>query len=189
VRRFLFVVVTGLALCGCGIGAEPASHVIDPGIVPRGLRTSASTVPAVISDVPKGNVTLYLELGQGLVAVDRAAPAPVSLRNVLRVLTRSPTRSEQTKGMLNPLSTAKPIVLRSLANGTAVVDLPSTFTDLGGQDQIMAVAQLVYTVTAFPGVDQVSVLVNGQPASVPTATGSLDPGPLMRADYVALAPR
>ena len=91
--------------------------------------------------------------------------------------------------MLNPLSTAQPIILRSFTNDTAVVDLPSHFTDLGGQDQIVAAAQLVYTVTAFPGVDQVSVLVNGESASVPTANGSLSAGPLVRADYVALAPR
>jgi spore germination protein GerM len=189
VRRFLFLVVTGLALCGCSIGAQQSAHIIDPKIVPSGLDASASTSPPVTSDVPTENVTLYLELGHDLVAVDRAAPAPVTLRSVLRVLTRSPTRSEQAKGMLNPLSTAQPIILRSFTNDTAVVDLPSNFTDLGGQDQIVAAAQLVYTVTAFPGVDQVSVLVNGESASVPTASGSLSEGPLVRADYVALAPR
>jgi spore germination protein GerM len=74
-------------------------------------------------------------------------------------------------------------------NGSALVELPSDFTDLGGQDQIFAAAQLVYTATAFPGVDQVSILVNGQLAEVPTANGSLSPGPLRRTDYTALAPR
>ena len=91
--------------------------------------------------------------------------------------------------MQSPLSTVGPIFFRSLLNGTATVDLPSDFTNLGGQDQILAVAQLVYTATAFPGVDHATLHVNGQLTRVPTANGSLSSGPLGRADYSTLAPR
>jgi spore germination protein GerM len=183
------VIVAAVSLCGCGIGPESSAHVIDRKLVPRGLLPHSSAASAPRSTVPTDDVTLYLESANGIVAVNRSVPSPATLRTVLRVLSRAPLRSELAKGMENPLSAARPITLKSLVNGTAEVDLPADFTDLGGQNQIVAAAQLVYTATAFPGVDRVSVLVNGLAASVPTANDSLSPGPLVRTDYAALAPR
>jgi spore germination protein GerM len=188
-RLVLVLTVAGVLLCGCAIGVESSAHVIDHQLVPQGLMAPASTSPAPGLAIPTDNVTLYLVLGQDLVAVDRAARSPVSLSTVLRELTRGPTTSEQVKGVQSPLSTTGRLTLRSLVKGDASVDLRDDFTNLGGHDQILAAAQLVYTVTAFPGVDHVTFLVNGQVAAVPTATGSLSSGPLRRADYSALAPR
>lgn len=188
-RRALGLAVSGLLLCGCALGAEGSAHPIDSGLIPHGLLAPSSSSPVATVAVPTDNVTLYLESAQGLVAVDRAISSPATLRTILSVLARGPTHAESTAGLQSPLSAAAPIALRSLVNGSALVELPSDFTDLGGQDQIFAAAQLVYTATAFPGVDQVSILVNGQLAEVPTANGSLSPGPLRRTDYAALAPR
>ncbi len=188
-RKVLVLIVAGLFLCGCAIGAERSAHVIDHQLVPHGLLAPASTSPAPGEAAPIDNVTLYLVLGQDLVAVNRSARSPVSLSTVLRKLARGPTTSEQAKGVQSPLSTIGAPTLRSLVNGMASVALPSDFTNLGGQDQILAAAQLVYTATVFPGVDRVALLVDGQIALVPTANGSLSSGPLGRADYSVLAPR
>jgi len=187
VRRVLVTAVAGLVLCGCAIGPERTAHVIDRSRIPHGLLDPSPTAPP--GTAPTENVTLYFESAQGLVAVARAARRPVTLRAVVRLLARGPTVSERSAGVQSPLSTGRPITLRSLVNDVATVDLPADVTDLGGQDQIVAVAQLVYTITAYPGVDAVTVLVNGIPATVPTANGSLSAGPLRRADYAELAPR
>jgi len=189
VRRAVAVFVAGLLLCGCAIGAESSAHVVDPKLVPRGLLSPASTSPAPSVQATKDNITIFLELGAHLLAANRMVRPPVTLAHVLRVLERGPTTSEETGGIQSPLSAVGPIILRSLVNGTASVGLPIDFTDLGGEDQILAAAQLVYTVTAFPGVDRVAVFVNGQAAAVPTANGSLSQGPLLRSDYSILAPR
>ncbi len=188
-RPVLALMVTGLLLCSCAIGADGSAHVIDRQLVPPGLMAPASTSPAPGPAAPVDNVTLYLVLGQDLVAVNRGARSPVSLSTVLRKLAKGPTTSEQAKGVQSPLSTTGPLILRSLVNGDASVDLRDDFTNLGGQDQILAAAQLVYTATAFPGVDHVTLFVDDQVAAVPTANGSLISGPLGRADYSALAPR
>ena len=89
---------------------------------------------------------------------------------------------------MSPISTATPISLSAVDGTTAVVDLPTSFADLGGQDQIIAVAQIVYTLCLFPEIEQVSIRVGGKQALVPTETGRLSPGPLTRANYSSLAP-
>ena len=133
-------------------------------------------------------VTVYLTSDHGLVAVDRAAPEPVTLRAVLRLLTQGPTFAEQRRGLQSPIATVGGAALRSTTGTTAAVDVPRSFTSLGGQDQIFAAAQLVYTLTGFPGIHGVTVWVAGQRASVPSADGSLLAGPLTRTDYASLAP-
>ena len=70
--------------------------------------------------------------------------------------------------------------------GASSVDLPVSFESLGGQDQQVAAAQIVFTVTTFTGVRGVRFLVGGQPAQVPTGDGSLTRGPSTRQDYAAL---
>jgi spore germination protein GerM len=188
-RRALAVLVAALLLAGCAIGGERSAHVIDRRLVPRGLLAPTSVSPTKSSGVPTENVTLYLELSQNLVAVDQAVPSPVTLRTVLDVLARGPTATELANGLQSPVSSARPITLESVVNGTAAVNLPSDFTDLGGQDQIVAAAQLVFTATAFPGIHRIALLVGGQPTAVPTANGFLSRGSLSRSDYASLAPR
>jgi len=50
------------------------------------------------------------------------------------------------------------------------------------------VAQLVYACTQFPGVIGVQVLVDGEPAEVPTGEGKLTSRPLTRFDFPTLGP-
>ncbi len=116
-------------------------------------------------------------------------PSRVTLRTVLDVLARGPTASELANGPESPVSSARPITLESVVNGTAAVNLPSDFTDLGGQDQIVAAAQLVFTATAFPGIRRIALLVDGQLTTVPTANRFLSRGSLSRSDSASLAPR
>jgi spore germination protein GerM len=71
--------------------------------------------------------------------------------------------------------------------GVVSVNLPLSFENLGGQDQTVAAAQIVFTVTTFSGVQGVRFLVAGQAARVPNGNGGLTPGPSTRKDYSALA--
>ena len=184
----LALALSSLMTAGCAISGEDSAHRI-PGVsVPGGLLPDAPTSVAGGTG-PTANVTLYFENDDGLVAVDRAVRPPVTLERVLGILALGPSAAERGAGLQSPLSTAQPLRTRSVRDGTATVDVRGDLADLGGQDQILAAAQLVYTVTAFPDVSAVRLLVDGQPASVPTADGSLDQSLLRRSDYVALAPR
>jgi spore germination protein GerM len=175
-----------LLLADCGIEAEQSAHVIERHSVPSGLMSPASTTTEVLA--PTAHVAIYLEGEQHLVIASRAVSAPATLGSALTELARGVTSVESAAGLVSPVSTATPISLTSLNGNSAVVDVASSFANLGGQDQIIAAAQIVYTLTLFPGIEQVSIRVRGRPAQVPTQTGRLSPGPLTRADYSNLAP-
>ena len=185
-KRAFALVALGLLFAGCGIGAEQSAQVIDPHTVPAGLMAPASTTTVV--PAPSANVAIYLDGQQRLVVANRAVSAPATARSALSALAQGVTSAESAQGLVSPISTATPISLTTIDDTTAVVDLPSSFANLGGQDQIIAAAQIVFTLTLFPGIGQVSIRVGGKPAQGPTETGRLGPGPLTRADYSTLAP-
>ncbi len=85
---------------------------------------------------------------------------------------------------------ADPLAIRSIvvSAGVATVDLSAAVTALGGDDQLLAVAQIVCTLTALPGVGQVSFAVEGVPVEVPRGDGSLVAQPVSRDDYTSLLP-
>ncbi len=72
-----------------------------------------------------------------------------------------------------------------LEGGIASVDVQDSIATLGGDDRRLAVAQIVYTLTARPGVGQVSFTLEGAPVDVPRADGSLVARPVSRDDHTA----
>lgn len=75
------------------------------------------------------------------------------------------------------------------SGGVAVIDLSEGFTDISGSDQLIAIAQLVYTSTGRPGVGQVTFTLEGEPIEIPRDDGSITSGSVTRDDYRDLAPR
>jgi hypothetical protein len=178
--------VVAAVAAGCSISAQRSPQLINEHQVPFGLLQVApsTTVP----QSPSVGITIYLVLGEHLVTVNRAVPAPGTLSSALRVLGRGTTGAEAAANLESPISTATPLILRAVDGSTAVVDVAASFSELSGKDQILAAAQLVYTLTQFPGIDEVSIRIGGQPAQVPTSSGRVHSGPLNRAAYRDLAP-
>jgi spore germination protein GerM len=105
----------------------------------------------------------------------------------LSQLAMGPTASESSHGLVSPASSVGPLSVGREHDSVVPVNLPVSFENLGGMDQTVAAAQIVFTVTTFPGVKGVRFLIGGQAAEVPNSDGSLTPGPSTRADYSALA--
>jgi spore germination protein GerM len=185
-RRALLLVAMGLLLAGCGIAAEPAAQVINPRSVPSGLMAPASTTTTVPG--PRANVVVYLEGQQRLVVANRTVSAPATVRSALSELAMGVTSAESANGLVSPISTATPISLISVHGATAVVNVPDSYANLAGQDQIIAASQIVYTLTLFPEISEVSIRVGGKGAQVPTDTGRLETRPLTRQDFSSVAP-
>lgn len=73
----------------------------------------------------------------------------------------------------------------SVTDGTATVDLSGTFDDGGGSASMTArLAQLVFTVTAHPGVEGVELRLDGEPVQVFSGEGLVLDPPLTRADQL-----
>ena len=185
VRLPWILLVLPVLLAACSLGSEASPHVVPRSEVPYGLLEP--TVPTTAVESPAENVTIYLEGPQHLATVSRIVPSPASPSGVLAALARGPTSAEAAIDLRSPISTAAPISVESVDRGLVVIRLGAAFANLAGRDQIAAVAQLVYTMTAIPGIDAVEVTINGRSATVPTANGALTRNPVTRAEYESMA--
>jgi spore germination protein GerM len=75
----------------------------------------------------------------------------------------------------------------STPDGTAVVDLDSVFFKTRGDQQLRAVAQIVFTMTALQGIREVRLLIDGSEREWARADGTLKTR-LSRSDFPELNP-
>ena len=181
------VAAVGAGLASCGVGAESAPQPLDPKAVPYGLLGPTSSPSTSDPGLSTARVTLYMETDNGrLVPVHRDVAWPATIAAILGQLAAGPTDRESGRGLVSPASSVGHLRVGPVHNGVVSVDLPVSFESLGGQDQQVAAAQIVFTVTTFTGVKGVRFLVAHQVAQVPTGDGSLTRGPSTRQDYAAL---
>lgn len=187
-RRWLAVPLTlcaGLLLAACGVGVDASPNVIGNNSVPYGLTRPS---PPTTTTGPGTYVTIYLEGATRLVAASRLVTGPVSVNTVLRAVAAGPTAQQATSALSSPASSAAPLDFVHLVNTVATIDVSSSFTTLAQKEQEVAVAQLVFTVTAFPGVHAIEIRIHGHPVQVPMDKGTLSRGSLTRTDYATFAP-
>lgn len=184
-NRVLTAVVGALvatALGGCGIPADDAPRAIVPPPGPfQGLAPVESTVTG------RGTVAeqLYLVKDDKLVSVVRWLPAAPTIDTHVADLLAGPTDPEQDADLTSALTGTTIIADVSLNDGAATVDV-GDLADTGRNDQVLAFAQIVCTLTTRPDVTSVSFLQDGQRLGVPRADGSLSRGPLTATDYASL---
>lgn len=181
------VAVAALALTSCGVPTDEAPQALPRQNVPFHLLNPPNAAQGT-STTGKVPVQIYLVRGTALFPVSRLSSPPGSLQHVLDALLTGPTTDEVAAGLRTAIG--QQITLRSagLAYGLAVVDLSSNFGQIVGHEQILAVAQIVFTATALPGVTAVDFELDGKPVPVPTGEGALVQRSLTRADFPALAP-
>jgi len=172
-----FAVALALA-AACGIPSDGQPTVLPGGVV----------APAVAPSEPAGqpatdvDVSVFLVQAEQLVEVVRDARSG-GLRNALDLLLAGPREAELTAGLRTAISPQTALRSARLEGDTAVVDLNAALVEVGGQEQILAVAQIVLTATAVSGVRQVRIRLEGQAVEVPRADGTLTSEALRREDY------
>jgi Sporulation and spore germination len=184
-RRQVGWLVAGMLwlLAACGVPADPSPRSIPAEEVPFGLlgATTSTTSPA-----PTTRAVVFLVEGDRLAAVRREVPAPATPAAVLAAVAAGPTPQEAGAGLRTALVTGA--TLAQVTAGTATVRLDRDFAAADIHEQVLALAQLVYSVTELPGVGGVQFTFDGQPAEIPTAAGPAKDGAATRADYAAVGP-
>jgi hypothetical protein len=181
-----------VALAGCGIPVDRSPSALPRKGVPFGLlqpSPPSSTTTSVASPV-ESPVHIFLLASSGhLVAVTRQVPtASESLATVLGALVKGPTNTEAATGLASDVPSATVVLGADIGTDeVATVNLGGTFGQLVGQAQIVAVAQIVFTAAALPGVSGVSFELAGKAADVPVANGALVPV-ANPAQFATLAP-
>lgn len=180
------LVVLAAATAACDIPVDRSAEALAGGVVVPALDPASREAPDADPGAGgEAQATMFLVKQDRLVEVSRTVPA-AELRPALGLLLKGPTAIELESGIRTAI--APGTKLRGVARdaGTAVVDLSSAFVELGGQEQILAVAQFVLTATAVPGVTSVRFALDGSTVEVPRADGTLTPAPLTAADFTAL---
>jgi hypothetical protein len=187
------LVLAALAGAGCGIPTEDSATLARPADVPFDLlaevpETTSTTVSSSSGSSVMAKATIFLVQGERLAPVERDVPAPATGEGVLEALERGPTRSEAALGLRSALVGRDVMRSIGISGGIASVDLGPDFTDIVGRDQIMALAQIVSTVTGLAGVGRVSFTLEGVPVGVPRGDGAVTTESVSRDDYALLAP-
>lgn len=191
--RILAAVLTaGLGLAtGCGIPGDDGVTLARDADVPFDLLAPApepTTPTTEVDEESRQPVTVFLVQGARLAAVTRQVTPPATPDTVLELLGRGPNEQEVRLGLRSALVGDRTTRSVGVTGGIATVDLGSAFTDIAPIDQILALAQIVSTLTYLPGIGRVSFTLEGVPVGVPRADGVVTTESVSQDDYALLAP-
>jgi hypothetical protein len=167
-----------LALGACGVQAERHAQVRNDDDVPFGLLNESE--PPLLppsAGVASPGVPLCFIREDELTVVPTGLRTPSDLAEVVEALAEPPADLRSAFGEDRLVSDV------TLDAGVAHVDLLPAVAALGGDEQLLAVAQLVCTLTGQPGVGPVAFTLDGASVDVPRGDGSLTSEPVSRDDY------
>ena len=180
----LAVLLAAGVLVGCGVSSQGSATRIAPEDVPFGLLKYLPTTTTVAAGK---DAEVFFVSGDRLIAVDRSVAADADLEDLLGQVIAGPTEVEQTLGITTAVP-AGSLTSVDTSRGIAEVELSSSFGDIRSGDQIMALGQIVYTLTGQPGIGGVRFTVNGEPVTVPLSDDEQSDDPLSRDDFAPIAP-
>lgn len=180
-----------LASCTSGGGGTTMTVVPDP--------TTATAAPTTTAAESSGIAVYFLlaELddqspGPFLVPVYREGMAATDpARTVMEALLAGPAAGEAagTPAMTTAIPEGTEVLGVDIIDGLATVDLSGEYDDGGGSFGMFArLAQVVYTLTRLPEVDEVAFRIEGESVAVFSSEGIELDGPQQRDDYYDLLP-
>lgn len=178
-RRILSVVASVLALVACGIPIESEPEPFD--VVMPPADDNQSSRPGDLAPV-----AMYLVGDDLVVQVTRDLPSPPSLTVVFESLLGGVTQAERSANLRTAIPPGTETLSVTEDGSVLRIDLNRVFAAVGGEEEILAVAQIVLTATSIEGVDLVAFQLDGVPTDVPVASGALSVDPVGAADYSAL---
>jgi hypothetical protein len=186
-RAWFLGLVVG-ALAGCGVPADSGPRVIPPDDLPAELVEPAPPPPVSTTVPVTERLSVYLVLDDRLVEVSRDTRPPPTPRLALAALLAGPTAEEAAAGIRTAIGTTSGVATGDAQGGTVEIELGPSFEAAGGSEQVLAIAQIVYTLTAVPGVDGVDFTLSGRAVEVPRGDGTLTGEALRRDAFPNLAP-
>ena len=185
-RRLALLAVLAL-LAGCGGDAD------DDTAAPGTPTTTAEALTTAATDAEpepaQSRVAVYFLRDEKLGVGARQAEGEAGARGALEALLAGPSDEERGAGLTTEIPDGTELRDLAVADGTATVDLSGVFNDGGGSASMQArVAQVVATLTQFPGIERVAFRLDGEPVSAIGGEGvAVDP-PLGREEIEAQTP-
>lgn len=187
-RRWALLVMV-VVLAGCGVKSDSKASFERKGQVPFGLLDAPTTTVAPASTTaPVAPASVCFVLGDRLVPLARVVNAGVNAGAVLQALDKGVTGNEARFGLRSALGDGPTVVSAQVDADAVRVDLAARFADLPTEEQRVAIAQMVCTLTGLTGIMSVRFTLSGTPIEVPRGDGSLTGAAVTRADYPILIP-
>ncbi|WP_433169197.1 GerMN domain-containing protein [Kribbella sp. CA-247076] len=165
---------------------------IDPGVVPTEL--SSPRQPAVPATAVPGKPAVQVNFVRDDRVVGQLREAPSTapsdrLATVVQALQAGPNDREQADGLTSALPEGLQLTVVEIQGTRVVLELSGEVEGRSATENVLAVAQIVLSLTALPSIDQVTFQRNGAPAETLLADGALTTEPLTADDYSMLRTR
>jgi len=134
----------------------------------------------------QSTVTVYFLQGEQTIAVERLGSTPA---DAVDALLAGPSPDEQRGRVVSELPAGLPLLGLEVAGGLAAVDLGRAFADGDPATVSARSAQVVLTLTRFPGIQEVRVLVEGVQLAALTRADVLAPPPMPGPAAASAPPR
>lgn len=173
-----------MVLSACGVQAQDGPERLPGELVPPELRQSAEPTAAPAATPAATSVLVYLVEGSRLVRQEQPA-AGHTVEQALALLLTAAEAQGSRRSAVPPGTVVERLAVRG---EVLVLDLSAQFAQVRGPDQVLAVAQIVWTATEFPPVRQVDLRVGGRSIDLPVEQGAVSAGPASREDYRSVGP-
>lgn len=186
-KRLVVLAAVLLGLAACGVPGDSTPRAIEAENVPFDLlaptaEATTTTQPSAFTQT--AGVTIYLADADGrLQPARRQVSAPASVRKSIEALLGGPTEEEADRLSTAITSETKLLDVQGPDDGLVILDLSRQLLDITGRQQILALAQVVWTATSLPSVDRVLFKFEGEQAEVQNGDGTLTSSPLSRRSY------
>jgi spore germination protein GerM len=184
VRALAAVIAAALVLVGCGVPLQGEPVPIEPQAIPSRLQSPG--VPTPGSTVARTTVQVNFVRSDRLVSLAREVSGADVLGGVIQALTAGPTGSEQANGITSALPPGIALTVVVVQGDTVGLELSGETDGRSATENVLAVGQIVLSVTALQTVDRVTFWRDGARVEALLADGALTTQPLTAADYEAL---
>ncbi len=177
------VIMTLLVVAGCGIDSEESPHQVD-------LAQDSSLFTDV--ELETGGAervvrSIYLLRDNQLVHMTREFNREsFDLGELFDAVALGPTPAEARSGFWSAIPPSTSVLGIEVESRVVVVDLSANFASVGGQDEILAIAQIVLTFADQRGSEAVTFRIDGVETNVPGPDGALIAGPVTFDDFASL---
>jgi spore germination protein GerM len=181
-----------LSLAACGVPLDDNTHRIAADDVPSELLepapTTSTTTTAPVGETTttttpaRERVVLYFVRNDRVDYVTRVYSEPLGMKARLLELSK-PLLPEEIAQNLRSAVPENPINDVVPSGGVATVDLTPAFAELPTNEQVLAFAQITYTLLQTPGIGQVSFTLDGVAIQPLDDEATVVPGPVTKETY------
>lgn len=180
-QRFSQMIACCVLLSACAVPKSGSFNEVNPNDIPFGLNSPetsapATTTPVLVPTTVAGTTYEYADLffvkSSSLVRIRLEIPSPTNLQGVFTALVLGlPDPAHSKVKTLLPSAFSANI---EVVGGVANVNSKRGYLDaIKPNEQRLAIAQIVLTLTSQPGIGQVTFSVGGKPIGVPRGQGDI----------------